>query len=142
MNESDFKLAQKLYENGEHNKAFSLYQKLANEGSIDSQVYLGWMHENGIGTERNTKAAYSYFKGAAELGSPEAQFFLAKHYAGKDEIEKSRYWYLRSADYDYSPALYRLGLLAELGKGVAKDKRVALSFHSRAAKTGHVFAKK
>ena len=143
MNDNeDFNIAEEHFNNEEYEDAFRLYKSLAERGSVESQVFLGWMYQNGLGVRKDSNTAYSWYEKAAKLGSAEGQFYLAKSCARKKDYEGAKDWYLKSADKGYAPALFRLGWIYDIGRGVKEDKEKALYYYTRAVNLGHVFAQK
>lgn len=140
--DNDFVIAEEYFNNEEYEEAFHLYKKLAKEGSVDSQVLLGWMYQNGLGINKDVDKAFSWYESAAKLGSAEGQFYLAKFYARKKDFSVAMDWYFKSAEKHYSPALFRLGWIFDVGRGVKRDKEKALNYYRRAANLGHVFSQK
>ncbi|MCL2012800.1 MAG: DUF6396 domain-containing protein [Cystobacterineae bacterium] len=60
-------------------EAVEISGMLIRRGSPQGYVLMGLMLENGYGVEKDKKAARQYFREAAKLGSPEAQYFVADH---------------------------------------------------------------
>ncbi len=141
-NKDQYTIAEQHYYDEEYKKAFLIYKKLAAEGSVPSQVFLGWMYQKGLGVEKDFEKSFFYYKHAAKLGSSEAQFYLAKLYAKQGDFEETKIWYLKAAENKYSPALFRLGWIYDIGRGVTSDKERALQYYERASNLGHIFAKK
>jgi len=80
--EAQFELA-KLYEQGigvnaDSAKALELYQAAARQNFADAINDLGFLHhQGGLGLPPNPKRAYEFFRRAAELRHPQAQFNYA-----------------------------------------------------------------
>ena len=80
--EAQFELA-KLYERGtgverDEQKALQLYQAAARQNFADAINDLGFLHhQGGLGLPPNAKTAYEFFRRAAELRHPQAQFNYA-----------------------------------------------------------------
>lgn len=140
--ENIYEKAEEYFEAEEYEKAFVIYKELAEEGSIDSQVFLAWMYQNGLGVNKNKEEAFVWFNKAATSGSASAQFYLAKYHANQNELDKAIDYYQQAAEKNYSPALFRLGLLYETGRGTEKDTAKAVYYYRKASLEGHVFAKK
>lgn len=138
----EFLLAEEYYNNEEYEEAFRRYKILADKGSVDSQVFLGWMCQNGLGVQKDFDKAFTWYENAAKLGSSEGQFYLAKSYARHSEFTKAKDWYSKAAEKNYSPAIYRLGWIYDTGRGVTVDKEKAFLCYKKAADLGHIFAKK
>lgn len=132
--------ASQLYEDGCYEDAFKCYKELAEKGSADSQQFVGWMYQEGIGISKNEEEAFKWYKQAAELGSASAQFYLAKWYSKNRDYKESFGWYKKSASSNYSPALYRLGWFYEVGKYVTSDLDKAIFYYKKASGLGHIFA--
>ena len=134
--------ANRFYENGEYDKAFSQYRRLAEEGHRNAPHRLAWMFLKGLGTSASDEDAIKWYKVAAEAGNPIATFDLANSYGARDENALAVEWYQRAAAQGYSPALYRLGLYYRIGKGVVRDDKKATEMFREAAKGGHLFAQR
>jgi hypothetical protein len=59
-----------LYERGQYGLAFTLFERLAAEGSAVGQNNLGVLHERGLGTRRNPREAESSTSERRKPGSP------------------------------------------------------------------------
>lgn len=79
---------------------------------------------------------------AAKQNDSAGQFYLGKVYEASSDYEVAVRWYEQAAEKLYSPAIYSLGRLYELGRGVNCDKEKAYSLFERAAQLGHIFALK
>ena len=141
MNET-FDEAERLFSQERYEEAFEKYQALARHGSLDSQVFLGWMYQRGLGVEQDNRKAISCFETAAKLGSPAGQFYMAKACAGNSDLAAARHWYEMAAEKDFSPALFRLGWLYEVGRGVSPDPVKAFSYYEKSSVLGHIFAQR
>lgn len=138
----EFSSAEKLYGDERYQEAFSKYKNLAERGSVESQVFVGWMYQQGLGVPQDYAKASEWYEKAAKLGSADAQFYLAKLYARKKDYAQAIHWYEAAAAKEYPPALYRLGWVYEVGRGVEPDREKAYAYYERAAKAGHLFAQK
>jgi TPR repeat protein len=62
-------------------------------------------------------------------------------YETADQVERdilqALYWYEKSAEQDYPPALYRLGVLYQIGKYVPKNDKKGMELIRKAADLGH-----
>lgn len=79
----------------------------------------------------------------AEQGDAIAQTTLGTaYYFGrkKEQVEKdyvkALYWYKKAAEQNQPIALYRLGVMYELGQGVEKDEKEAFKWYLKSAKLG------
>lgn len=103
------------YESGHYEKAFQIWQGLAEQGHELAQVNLGAMYDAGQGVSENPTKAYELFLAAAQRGNPYAQYNVANMYAQGRGIRcdrsEARNWYLKAAEQDLAIAQYGLGML-------------------------------
>jgi len=138
----EYQKAEKCYQDEDYETAIKIYEALASNGSVDCQIFIGWMYQQGLGTDIDYGKAEEWFQKAASGDSAEALFFLGKLYARKGNLVKAKDYYEDAAKHEYSPALYRLGWYYEHGKGIPKDNNKAYQYYLLAAKHGHIFARK
>ena len=108
----------------QHSSASSIRNLRARVHDPAALTTLGMMSEEGLGVSRDTRAALSYYRRAAQANYPIAQTLLGEAYfEGKivkrdyDEAEK---WLARAAAQDYTRAKLDLAQLrAETGQGDA-----------------------
>ena len=105
----------------------------------------GLMHESGEGgVKKDIKKAFEFFKSAAELGNPMAQYNLAAYYENGEgvikDMEKAFHWYTKAADQGDVEALHNVALCYENGEGVDQDIQQAIVFYTKAAEQGDVAA--
>lgn len=134
--------AESLFEAGEYAKALAAYVSLADLGSVQSKVMVGWMLEQGLGTSPDLLEAERWYKDAALMNSAFSQFKLAKLFARCDRRVEAIDWYEKAASNNFSPAIFRLGWMFDVGKGVSADKKKAMQLYLKASTLGHVFAER
>jgi len=85
---------------GEFERSFTIVSRLAHEGDVMAQHFLGWHYHKGIGTEQNDRLAVSWWQRAATHGLAEAQQGLGWAYAngrGVDlDLAEAYRWYNRA----------------------------------------------
>ena len=95
-------------------------QRLAEQGDVEAQYYLGIMYSNGDGIQRDYKKGFFWCEKAALQGYPEAQFVVADMYECGDgverNIEKAIEWYKKAAENDNDDAKSELIRLYGRGK--------------------------
>jgi len=84
--------ANRVYEEGDYEKAAKLYGPLAKDGNAEAQYTLGMMYRAGRGVPHDYNEARKWYRLAAEQGHPIAQFYLGWIYAKgkgvpKDDIQ-------------------------------------------------------
>lgn len=65
-------------EMGEYERAFAIYEKLAEAGNADGMYNCGVMFDSGVGVEKDLEKAREYFEMAASMGSEQAANVLEK----------------------------------------------------------------
>ena len=114
---------------------------LANRGNPEAQYFLGMMFNNGIGTEKNPRTAFEWFKKSAAAGDPLASYKLGCYYAGQfnvvpiDSAMAFKYK-LIAAESGYSLAQYEVAM-AYFNK---KEFAEAIQWTERSAKQGYAIA--
>jgi hypothetical protein len=88
-----------------------------------------WANVEGYGMPQDNQLAAYWYQLAAQKGHPEAEFNLARLYAGghgvkKDEEQAAR-WVSASATQGYAPAMVNLGMRFATGSGVAQNEQRA-----------------
>lgn len=80
--------ANRVYDEGDYEKAVKLYSPLAKDGNAEAQYTLGMMYRAGRGVPHDYQAARKWYLLAAEQGHPLAQFYLGWIYAGGKGVPK------------------------------------------------------
>lgn len=108
-----------------YEKAAEIWQQLAKQGDISSQISLARMYTIGLGVEKNQKIAIELYHKAAEQGSAIAQNQLGKIYATAQGVDRdpveARKWYLKAAEQGYAEAIYNFGVSYFTGEGTTTD---------------------
>ena len=122
--------------------AFWLRKLTLIEPSLSEPYFLlGTLEEYGLGTERNLRSAYNYYKKAARLENAEAIskcgdfLYSGKLTGGVADLEEAVRCYKKAAEMGCASAINNLGLMLE---SVNKDEAIAL--YRRAHKLGHLDA--
>jgi len=137
---TDFELALEHYNNGNPQKALDLFIKLAEQGNVKAQFYLGNMYFLGYGVHKNYKKAVMLYTKAANKNLPEAQNNLATcslQGLGTTKNTKRGIALLKIASLqDFHISLFRLGLI------YYGEKKFILAFHylKKAAEKGNLKA--
>ena len=83
-------------------RAFEWFSKAAELGDAPSQGSLGWLYQQGHGTEKDLDKAFYWYTQSAKLGVPDAQNHLAAMYQEGKGVEKNEKlameWYRLAAD--------------------------------------------
>lgn len=134
-------VAESYFDEGRYQEALQIYTSLAEVGDVDSQVFLGWMYQNGLGIKQNMEQALVFYEQAAKLGSAEGGFYLGRLYELQNKFSEAIEWLIFSAEKNYTPAMYRLGKLYETGH---PDRNIskAIGYLEEAGRRGHLLAQK
>lgn len=93
---------QHAFNAGDYTKALQLWQKLANDGQPEAQVFVGLAYANGWGVKKNLEEASNWYMRAAENNSASGQFLLGLHYVttgvNQYDVRVGIKWLKRAAD--------------------------------------------
>ncbi|RHZ70764.1 hypothetical protein Glove_267g31 [Diversispora epigaea] len=125
-------------------KAFQIFHKLANKGSLMALNNLGYCYNNGSGVEKNEEKAFKLYLKSAEKGFILAQFNVGWCYENgigitKDEA-KGFQWVMKSARAGNINAMCNVGHRYDNGIGVCKDEKEAFNWYLKAAEKEHYTA--
>lgn len=100
----------------------------------------GTRHLYGIGVEKDYTTAFKLFEKSAQLGNPEALYYLGLCYAGGNGVLADRgkacEWYSKAGNAGHCRAQVVLGRCYELGSGVSRDLAKAFEWYIKAAEQG------
>jgi TPR repeat protein len=127
--------AEQALDREELDTAVKLYQQAAELNSTAAQVYMGEFANSAQFYEE----AVGWFLMAASQGNAAGQFDLAQMYVAGTGIEKDEakalYWFRRSADKNYLPAVKLVGNAYRLGLyGLKIDLEKAKSWDAKASR--------
>ncbi len=138
---------QKLFEAGveafdakDYAAAFKIFSDLSKKGDIAALRNVAFMQREGLGTEKDIKAALDNYETAAVAGLPTAQADLGQMLldgeAGKPDPGAALYWLRKAAESNHPVAQYLLGTMYEAGNGVDRDLDRAKTLYAAAAAHG------
>ena len=139
--------AEKLYYDGDFEKAFKLYQKAAEAGNAVAMYMLSQMYSFGNGVDENDaiatewfEKAFQIFENEAENGDTTAMNYLAYMYERgegvKQDYKKAVELYEKSAEAGNAVALGNLAYMYERGEGVEQDYEKAVELYEKSAEAG------
>jgi TPR repeat protein len=121
-------------------KAAEFYTKAAEQGNVNAQYNLGTLYFNGKGVQKDSAAATKWFQKAAEQGDMNAAHCLADILYDNKNFAEARTWFEKAANAGIADAEFGLGLMYDLGDGVAQDHKEALRWYGKAAEGGSASA--
>jgi hypothetical protein len=130
------------YDAEDYAGALSAFNTEAAGGSVAALVWLGYLHETGKGVVADPEQAERYYRQATEAGSDSGPHYLGNLLMRSDRIAEAVAAFETAALRGFSPAIYRLGSLHELGHGVVMDKMKAERLYWDAAKLGNLWAQR
>ncbi|CAB4393359.1 unnamed protein product [Rhizophagus irregularis] len=138
-------------------KALEYYEKSAEKGYVNAQNNLGFLYITNEGTKKDLEKAIHWFHKAADNGDEVAYDNLGFRLYDEaekgnnheidlfdeviDDLNEVKYWYQRLEEIDNKLALYKLGEIYELGKGVNQNEIRAFDFYKKAAEKGCINGK-
>ncbi len=127
-----------------YDTALNFFNTGAQKGMSDSEYWLGYMYEKGLGVATDIVKARSYYELASEHGSSLATvalgLFSLNGNGGKTDPNKAFELFNKAATKGELEAIYQLAKAYELGKGTKQDNQKALRLYQKAADKGHAMA--
>jgi len=131
----------------DYGKAMERYKLASVEGNSTAKNNIGWLYLNGLGVERNLKAAAEWFEKAAQYDNTTAMINLGnicEGYGSSDEgnpdYKGAVKWYTQAAQLGDPKAKLNLGNMYHYGHGVRKNYRKAAETYKELAMSGDVEA--
>ncbi len=129
--------------------SLNFYKKSANEGSMSSNIWVGYCFQYGLGTEPDGEKAMDYYRAAADKDCPAGMYYVGKLYEKgygnvKVDYDKAYEWYKKAADLNYNLAMCSIGNMYYKGIYGSKDDHpdynLARQWFDDAIKNGYVSA--
>jgi len=138
----DLRDAEESYHRKDYTDAYEKYLALSKNGHGDSQVFLGWMIQNGIGTNIDISESALWFERAALLGSVQGAFYFGRYLTTQGKHEEALKWYRSATSKGDIASIFRVGYSLVRGKGTAIDIPQGYKYLLSAAASGNIFAKR
>jgi hypothetical protein len=126
------------YDRGDYAAAATELAPLAEAGDAEAQFYLAYLHEGGLGVEKDAGRAVEWYRRAAESGHDRAQFNLGLAYQDGRGVERDETraleWFAKAADQGFARAQYKAGEMYEDGRGTRRDLMLAYQWFALAGK--------
>jgi len=136
VNDSKYNLACDYYYDEKYEKSFTLFLELANKNDVESQAMIANMLLHGIGTSKNEKKAYEWYKKAAENNAPESQYWLGTYMLKQNHIKDGISWLDKAANNNFTIALHDLGCYYYNGKYVNQNTEKSIFYLKKALMEG------
>ena len=133
--------AQSAYESKDYKTALEKYRKSADLGYAKAMCKVALMYRKGKGTSKDSNEAINWYIKAVELGDTTAMVELGHIYRnGSKTIQQDFYkaakYFKQAAEAGDGNGMNGLGMLYDLGQGVAEDKELAFKWYLKAAEAG------
>jgi TPR repeat protein len=137
--------AHNAYNAQDYERAFGIYEELANSGNVEAQTSLGFLYQNAIGVDKDEKKACKLYESASKTKYPMACYNLSLIYKdGIDGIEPNQFraheLMLDAAIGEIPQAMFEVALMLESGLGCVQNYSEAAFWYEEAAKRAHVEA--
>lgn len=120
------------------------FRRAAEEGHAEAMFFLGILHSEGHGVEKDPKAAAAWYEKSAAAGFADAMYNLGYlHIEGKGVAQDDKAalrLFRQASDKGHARAMYTVGYMHFEGRGVARDNTKALVWFTRSADGGNVEA--
>lgn len=124
------------------NLAISDLEVLAKNGSPYSMSVVGDLYVHQSDNEKIVEDGVDLFLKAAELGSVDGKYRLAKYYSEIGRYSDAVSLRIDLSERGYAPAMYLLGWMYCKGRGVRMDQDKAVEYWKKSEKCGHLRARR
>lgn len=122
-------------------KAFSLFQKSAEQGNPKALNMVGMCYITGQGVSKDNNEAVKWFIKASEVGEPNAQASLGACYERgigvPQDYKEALKWYTKAAEQGNATAQGSLGVMYFKGNGVPQDYNESIKWFTKGAEQGN-----
>ncbi|MDM8566340.1 trypsin-like peptidase domain-containing protein [Candidatus Halobeggiatoa sp. HSG11] len=130
-----------LYGSGDYESSFQILLPLAEQGYAEAQDSLGFMYEDGLGTQKSYAMAKQWYQKAAEQGHARAQNNLGyMHIYGlgtQKNYVMAEHWYKKAAEQGHAIAQSYLGNMYFYGLGMTQDYNMAEHWYKKSMEQGN-----
>ncbi|HWD48747.1 MAG TPA: tetratricopeptide repeat protein [Rhizomicrobium sp.] len=136
-NQAKFDQGLAAYDAKDYDTAFKIFSELADDYDLAAMRNVALMERDGLGTDKDPKAAQDEMEQAALRGLPTAQadygVMLLDGYVDPPNPKAAIPWLEKAAGANHPVAEYRLGLMYEIGEAVPQDLKYAEQLYEGAA---------
>jgi TPR repeat protein len=132
--------AMRAYQKGDYSRARHLMEKI--QGNGDSQFYLAYLYQNGLGGKQELTKAKAIYQLLADSGDSRAMYYLASLFMADGAIESALVYFEKSAEAGHISGNYWTAAIYDGLNGYPKNYPKYDYYIKRAANFGHLFAKR
>ncbi|MFO1434849.1 MAG: hypothetical protein U1F34_00190 [Gammaproteobacteria bacterium] len=122
-------------------RVFQELLRLAQNGSINSMLELGWAYKKGLGTKTDTDEAARWFRRAYDGGATQAALYLGGIYWRMEKYADARDIFAKGGEDGDPVCLYWLGRMYQDGIAVEKAPDKAYDLYVQASAGGSLIAR-
>lgn len=121
-------------------RAFEEMRALAELGSTNAAINIGWAYHHGKGVAKDLSQAEFWLKQAFEKGDPAASYYLGNLYSTLGKIDEANLIYKNGVELGYFPAAYCLAINI-INKGENREEiTYGYELLKWAARFGHAYS--
>ena len=132
--------AKRLFDAKQYSESLPYVREGLERDDAQVQNLYGVMLQYGLGVQKDSINAVSYYRKAADKGLPKAQTNLGRIYASQKRFGEAVVWYKLAAEQDFSDAQFMLASCYMVGQGVPHDEKEAVRWLLPAAEAGVAIA--
>jgi TPR repeat protein len=133
--------AYNAFEAGRYGLARELFERIVQQENR-VHLYLGWMYDQGLGVTENSKQAEHHYRCLSEGNDVDGKYYLASLLQKKGDLASAVALYEEAADLNQVSAAYWAYALRNGDSASLVDRDKADFYLRKAAKLGHLFAKR
>lgn len=121
--------------------AYVEWLPLAEKGDAQSQYSIGFMHNEGLGVEKNVQKALDWYVKSANQGFVDAQYSAGRIYLfSLQQYEDAFKYFKLAAENNEHRAQFFLGMMYYRGDGISKDLKKSAHWYLQSAQRGNINA--
>ena len=134
--------ALELQAQGKLKESADMLTLLVDAGLARANVYLGWMHQAGLGTRVDLVLAEKFYRAGASANEVVAKYYLASLLRINGDLVGALKWYESASENGHPSAPYWAYLLHSDRESPTFDQGKAMFYLEIAAARGHYFAQR
>jgi len=134
--------AWRAFDAEDYEEAARLLEPLAARGSETALLHLGWLYSKGHLGPANREKAIALWEEAARAGSATAKHYLGWALRKSGDLRRARALFIEGAEQGHTPCMNKAGRMLVRGQGGEADLQAGVAWLTRAADSGHVYARR
>lgn len=121
-------------------RAFEEMRALAELGSTNAAINIGWAYQHGKGVAKDLLQAEFWLKQAFDKGDPAASYYLGNLYSALGKIDEANLIYKNGVELGYFPSAYCLAMNIFDKEGNEEERAYGCELLKLAARFGHAYS--